>query len=190
MRQFQVFRIVESPMVLGTLPDLDIERRASLLTSHPGFPGIPEFFAMVFELFRKAMIEYRKTMLFVEEPKRALAVMLLQELCDEEKGNFVMSPLSLGMTLTMLSAGLKGEAKEQIIFLFGGSFDEKPLHSMYTELLSIEDLPLKFANKYLYDQDCEINPEFEALLRVNIRSDSGPLSTAAFRRKIASRVTF
>ena len=100
-----------------------------------------------------------------QDPKDALAVCLLQELCRDEKDNFVISPLSLGMAFAMLSAGLKDDTKAEVLKILGTLNDEE-LHSMYGQLLSEKNLPLKIANKYLYHHECKIQTEFEALLKV------------------------
>ena len=99
------------------------------------------------------------------ELRNLLAVSFLKELCREEKENFVISPLSLGVAFAMLTAGLRGETQTELLKLFGAS-DEDQLHSMYSALLSRKGLPLKIANKYLAAKNVRINPSFESLLKV------------------------
>ena len=75
-----------------------------------------------------------------------LALSLLKEVCRDETENFVISPLSLGMALAMLTAGLRGKTQTELLQLFGAT-DEKEIHSMYSALLSEKDHPLEMANK-------------------------------------------
>ena len=99
----------------------------------------------------------------------SLALSLLKELCRDEKENFVISPLSLGMALAMLTAGLRGETQTELLQLFGAT-DENELHSMYSTLLSEKNLPLKLSNKYLATVSMRVQPRFESLLKVSFRS--------------------
>ena len=98
--------------------------------------------------------------------KYSFGLSLLQWLCREEKKNFVISPLSLGTAFAMLSAGLRGDTKAELLNLLG-SPDENKMHAMYTELLSTDGLPLKIANKYLADRNCVVHPQFDSVLRVS-----------------------
>ena len=99
------------------------------------------------------------------ESQYTLALSFLRELCRKEKGNFVISPLSLGTALAMLSAGLGGDTKTELMQLLG-TLDEDELHSTYSELVSNKELPLKIANKYLADRDFTIQQRFQSLLEV------------------------
>ena len=72
---------------------------------------------------------------------QTLDISLIKELCREEKENFVISPLSLGMDLAMWTAGLRGENKTQLLNLLGETDENKRL-SMYSTLLTEEGLPL------------------------------------------------
>ena len=107
--------------------------------------------------------------------KYFLGLSLFQKLCREEKKSFVISPLSLGTTLAMLSAGLKGNTKREVLNLLG-TLDENALHAMYTELLANEELPLKIANKYLAERNCIVHPQFDSLLRVSCITHSDSTS--------------
>ena len=78
-------------------------------------------------------------------PKHALTLSL-RKLCLEEKNNFVISPLSLGAALAMLSAGLRSETKKEHI-RFLDTLDEQDLHRTYTYLLSKNNLPLGMATR-------------------------------------------
>lgn len=68
----------------------------------------------------------------------------------------------------MLTAGLRGEAKTELLQVFG-AIDDNELHSMFSALLSKEGLPLKMANKYLAQKGLQICQPFESLLKVNFR---------------------
>ena len=102
------------------------------------------------------------------ELQYTLALSFLKELCRDERENFVISPLSLGMALAMLTAGLRGKTQTELLQLFGAT-DENKLHSMYSTLLSEKDLPLKLANKYLATMKMRVQPRFESLLKVSFR---------------------
>lgn len=104
------------------------------------------------------------------EAKFALGMTLLQKLCTQTKENFVFSPLSLGTAFAMLTAGLKGETKQEVLTLLGIS-DEAELHKMYAELIANKDLPLKIANKYLADHRVEVQPTFDKLLKEKYESE-------------------
>ena len=103
------------------------------------------------------------------ELQYTLALSLLKELCRDEKENFVISPLSLGMSLAMLTAGSRGKTQTELLQLFGAT-DENELHSLYSTLLSEKNLPLKLANKYLATVNMRIHPKFESLLKVSFSS--------------------
>jgi len=106
-----------------------------------------------------------------DKAKYTLAVSLLQKLCRAEKErNFVFSPLSLGTALAMLTGGLKGEAKTELLQFFG-AVDDNELHSMYSALLSKKDSPMTVANKYLADERCEIHQQFESLMKEKYESE-------------------
>lgn len=99
--------------------------------------------------------------------KYSLSLSLLRKLCDQQKNeNFVFSPSGLGAALAMLTAGLKGETKAELLNLFGTS-DENAVHNFYGSLVANDSSPLKMANKYLADQDLEVQRDFGALLRVS-----------------------
>lgn len=100
------------------------------------------------------------------ELKYHLCFSLLQKLRRKETGSFVISPLSLGTALAMLTAGLRGETKAELLELLGTS-DESKLHSVYSDTLKEEDLPLKMANKYLAAEHIEIHQRFDSILRVS-----------------------
>ena len=119
-----------------------------------------------------------------------LALSLLKELSRDEEENFVVSPLSLGMALAMLTDGLRGETQTELLQLFGAT-DENELHSMYSTLLSEKNLPLKLANKYLATVNMRIHPKFESLLKVSFRSALGRACGAPnplYRRSIAKPI--
>ena len=101
-----------------------------------------------------------------KQPKYAFAVSLLKELCRDEKENLVISPLSLGMALAMLTAGLRGGTQTELLKLLGVT-EEKELRSMYSTLLSERNLPLQIATKILTTLRMRIHPEFESLVRVS-----------------------
>lgn len=106
-----------------------------------------------------------------DELKYTLALSLFQKLCRDEKSNFVISPLSLGTALAMLTAGLKGRTQAELLQLFGAKHEDE-LHAMYTGLLSQKELPLKIVNKYLADKMFSVQEKFDSLLRVRLKSSS------------------
>ena len=96
---------------------------------------------------------------------QTLCLSLLKQLCRLEEENFVISPVSLGMALAMLTAGSRGKTQTELLQLFGAT-DENELHSMYSALLSEKNLPLKLANKYLATVKMRVHPKFKSLAKV------------------------
>lgn len=107
------------------------------------------------------------------ELKYRLGFAFLQKLCREEKENFVISPLSLGTALAMLTAGLRGGTKTELLKLFGTT-NENKLHYVFCDILTRKDLPLKMANKCLAAQDIKIHQQFDFILRVSHQFSGSP----------------
>ena len=66
----------------------------------------------------------------------------------------------------MLSAGLRGETKSEVLTLLGCK-DEDFLHKMCRALLANKELPLKVANKCLVDHKFEVVKEYNEFLKVS-----------------------
>ena len=103
----------------------------------------------------------------------------LKQLCNEQEGNFVFSPLSLGITFAMLAAGLKGETKSEVLTLLGYK-DEGALHEKYAGALANQNLPLKIGSKFLVNHEIKVLREYDDFLKVS------PRPTLALRIKICA----
>lgn len=97
--------------------------------------------------------------------KYSFASALLRRLCRHENKNFVISPLSLGTSLGMLVAGLRGESKTEVLKLLKAS-DEESLHSAFEYLLADHLSPLKIANKILAREDLGFREDAKTFLKV------------------------
>lgn len=102
--------------------------------------------------------------------KYSMATALLQQLCREERGNFVFSPISLGTCLAMVVAGLEGESKTEVLNLIKCP-DEDTLHSVFEALLEDKQKPLEIANKCLIDKRFEVKDDARSFLQVSESAD-------------------
>lgn len=119
------------------------------------------------------------------EMKLSLGIALIKKLCSETKTNFVISPLSLGTAFTMLSAGLKGDTKKEVLS-FVGSTDEAVLHKMYSDIIKNNELPFKIVNKYLAHDDCQVQAKFDNLLREKYESEIELVNFSKDRKKVVA----
>ena len=95
---------------------------------------------------------------------------LLQKLCRSERKSFVISPKCLGLCLAMVSAGLRGESKTELMeFLYGRQIsesEEETLHDVSKANLA-SHLPWKMAFRALVKDTFEVRKEAAELLEVS-----------------------
>lgn len=100
--------------------------------------------------------------------KHSLTLKFLKQLSKDERGNFVISPLSLGTVFAMRAAGLRGETKSEFLALLGCE-DEEAVHEMYSGLMANKELPLEIANN-LVNHGTEVVRKFKEFVKVSPRS--------------------
>ena len=106
-----------------------------------------------------------------------LACKVLQE-ASEKGSNFVCSPLSLHVMLSLIAAGSEGETLEQLLS-FLGSQSKDELNSLSSLIVSClmndgterdEGLILSFANGAWVEKTCCLKPSFEEILKYTYKS--------------------
>ena len=99
--------------------------------------------------------------------KHTLGMSLLHKLCEQGEGNFVFSPLSLGMVFAMLAAGLWGGTLRELLSVLGcGDVGCEALHEMYALMVSLNREPPKIASRVVIEKGVEIREEYKKLLKV------------------------
>ncbi|XP_062085188.1 serpin-Z1C-like [Humulus lupulus] len=117
--------------------------------------------------------------------KRALMYEQTKDLLGK---NFIVSPLSCTILLSMVASGLKGEALEQMMFFFRLRMGLRSIADLIAEsdrlmaMVSLDStkglLPLSSANGAWVDKKYKLKPSFQQVLKTTYRADSMALDFA------------
>ncbi|XP_062083211.1 serpin-Z10-like [Humulus lupulus] len=117
--------------------------------------------------------------------KRALMYEQTKDLLGK---NFIVSPLSCTILLSMVASGLKGEALEQMMFFFRLRMGLRSIADLISEsdrlmaMVSLDStkglLPLSSANGAWVDMKYKLKPSFQQVLKTTYRADSMALDFA------------
>ena len=133
--------------------------------------------------------------LSIQAMKRALVYEHTKDLGK----NFIVSPLSCTVLLSLVASGLKGEALEQMMFFFRLKMGLKSIADLISESLRILDMvssnhtqghfPLVFSsvNGAWVEKKYKLKPSFQHVLKTIYRADSMAID---FGNKVVSVYTF
>ncbi|XP_053596778.1 leukocyte elastase inhibitor isoform X1 [Microplitis demolitor] len=96
-------------------------------------------------------------------------------LADSESGNFICSPVSVNVVMSMVSFGAHGDTEQQLKSVLNLPCDKSIIKQGYQELIdslnNVKGAELKLANKIFAPTDYELKPEFKELTKTFFRSE-------------------
>ncbi|XP_057319840.1 serine protease inhibitor 42Dd-like [Microplitis mediator] len=97
-------------------------------------------------------------------------------LAENEKSNFICSPISVSMVLSMVTYGARGNTEKELRSVLGLSEDDQlnkdGFQSLIDNLNAVETVVLNLANKIYFNTKFNVKPEFKKLTETSFRSVS------------------
>ncbi|CAG5093853.1 Similar to SERPINI1: Neuroserpin (Gallus gallus) [Cotesia congregata] len=160
-------------------PILDMMGMRRMFRDRTDFSGITDKFMKITKAVQKAVIEMseeNKALHTVASSINQFTTNFYKALARDESSNFICSPISVSMVLSMVTYGARGNTEKELRNALRLSDDDQVnkngFQSLVDTLNAVEKVELRLANKIYFNVGFDVKTEFKELTEKIFRSVS------------------